>query len=423
MFDQPYIILIIGLLAVVGAFFAGSKVKRKLDPEFSRVLLDEDEDKEKYDSEEKIMALIQENRLLAIKWENISKSIRTLGAIKDREMLANSVARMVREEFNIPYAAVLLRQGNVFKAVSTEGLHALSADRLTLSVNDPMVRYFKTYTSITVINKNDKQFKNFSEIQETFHEIVVMPLVVGDDMRGLIWVATKPGTPDFSEVEKKILSYLGMAVGYMINNIEAVYHLDRRALNIIIGMAKAAEQRTEYSVGHSERVSAYAGMFARHYGLSYQEVESIKRAGLMHDIGKIGISETILNKPDRLTEAEFQQMKAHPIYAAELIKTLGFLKQEQLIILHHHEKFDGTGYPNGLRGNQIPIGSAILSLADVFDALTRKQVYRDAFTIDETLKIMGEMGDKNFDSSLLSHFLTFVKERLKNVQEVSEFNS
>jgi HD-GYP domain-containing protein (c-di-GMP phosphodiesterase class II) len=423
---QPYVYAAVGLLVLMGAFFLGTvmqeRKKKVITAKEVAFDINEEDTDEDYDTEEKILALIQENKMLAMKWENINKFIYTLGAIKDREMLANSVARLLREEFNVPYCAILLKVSGVFKVVSSEGIHAASAEMLQFPVDDPMVKYFRRYPIIIVVKKNDRQFKLFSEIQEKINEVIIMPMVVGEEMRGMLWMASKPDSADFTGAEKKLLNYLGMAVGYMINNIESISQLDRRALNIITALAKSAEQRTEYSRGHSERVSAYAGMFARHIGMSYQEVETIKRAGLMHDSGKIGISEVILNKPDKLSVEEFEKVKAHPIYAAELIKTLGFLKQEQILILHHHERHDGKGYPYGLTGAQIPIGSTILSLADIFDALTRKQVYRDAYTIEQSLNIMSEMAEQNFESSILFQFINFVKERLKNVSEISENN-
>jgi putative nucleotidyltransferase with HDIG domain len=246
---------------------------------------------------------------------------------------------------------------------------------------------------------------------------MIMPLVVGEDLRGMLWLAVKPNHLKYSPNERALLSYLGSSIGYIIYNMECITRLERRALNIITGLGKASEQRDEYSSGHSERVSSYATMFARHLGVSHLEVEIIRRAGLMHDIGKIGISEAILNKPGKLTMGEFEKIKSHPIYAAEFLKILGFLQQEQILILHHHEKFDGSGYPYGLSGSQIPRGSIILSLCDVFDALTHKQSYREAYSIDEALNIMGEMKEKNFEPAHLDHFFAFIRERIRNVQQ------
>jgi GGDEF domain-containing protein len=169
------------------------------------------------------------------------------------------------------------------------------------------------------------------------------------------------------------------------------------------------EIRDPYTKGHSERVALYASEFLK----SIKEREDLIRdayfAGLLHDIGKIAIPDDVLLKPSILNHEEFTVIKYHPVLSADLIKKMDDLAYLSDIVKHHHENYDGSGYPDRLKGNDIPYLSRILSLADVFDALTTDRIYRDAFGIEEALEIMNSMKYK-FDPRLYKKFTGFIKE-------------
>jgi putative nucleotidyltransferase with HDIG domain len=171
-----------------------------------------------------------------------------------------------------------------------------------------------------------------------------------------------------------------------------------RTLTSLMSALDARDRETE---GHSVRVSRLAGTLARELGLPEGQMKSLERGALLHDIGKIGISDTILHKPDKLTDDEWKIMRVHPDIGARIVEGIPFLRDSVSVIRHHHERWDGSGYPSGLRGNEIPVQARIFAVADVFDALTSKRKYREKSTAEETLNYMKENAGVLFDPEIV----------------------
>lgn len=181
-------------------------------------------------------------------------------------------------------------------------------------------------------------------------------------------------------------------------------------LDTVKSLSQAVEAKDPYTNGHSRRVGEYACNLAARVGLAPKRIENLKIAALLHDIGKIGIEETILNKPGRLTEEEFGKIKKHPEIGVKIIKDIDFLKDVSRIILSHHERYDGTGYPEGRKKDEIMLESQILSLADVFDALTSERPYRNAMTVEEAIEIIENGKGSQFEYKLADAFIKMIKE-------------
>ena len=160
---------------------------------------------------------------------------------------------------------------------------------------------------------------------------------------------------------------------------------------------------------HSWKVEQLAVEIARKFNFSSQGIQDMATAGLLHDIGKIKIPKAILNKPDKLTEAEFAVIKEHPGYGFHILDAITPLKNIAETILYHHEKFDGTGYPAGKKNKEIPLTSQILSIADVYDAITSNRVYRKAMTTQDAVQFIIDHKNTHFDPELVDVFLTLPK--------------
>lgn len=177
----------------------------------------------------------------------------------------------------------------------------------------------------------------------------------------------------------------------------------------ILALANAIEAKDPYTEGHVERVASYAVGLGREIGLSPEELRLLRRGAILHDVGKIGIDEAVLLKPGPLSEEEFAQVKAHPIVGARICEPL---KQDRLIlqvVRHHHERYDGKGYPEGLTGEAIPIAARIMAVVDAYDALTSERPYRPRLMAEEALKVLrNEMG-KQFDPRLALAFINMVE--------------
>lgn len=186
-----------------------------------------------------------------------------------------------------------------------------------------------------------------------------------------------------------------------------------RAEMVIFALSNAIEGKDPYTEGHCERLSTYGQALGERLGLTDGEVDALRKAGTVHDVGKIAIPDSVLKKKGRLTEDEFALIKEHPVVGERICKPLRSFRLVLPIIRHHHEKMDGTGYPDGLEGSDIPITARVLTIVDVFDALTTERPYKKAFSVEETLILMGDEVKKGWwDPDAFSEWCSYVHESL-----------
>ncbi|MBI4831577.1 MAG: response regulator, partial [Candidatus Lindowbacteria bacterium] len=184
------------------------------------------------------------------------------------------------------------------------------------------------------------------------------------------------------------------------------------AETVIFSLANAIEAKDQFTKGHTDRVSSLAASLGEYIGLSPEDISTLGKGGILHDIGKIGIKDTILNKPGRLTAEEFEEIKKHPETGEKICYPLHSLQPVLPIIKHHHEKYDGSGYPSGLVGEDIPLLARIMAIVDVYDALTSRRAYRDAMAHTEAMEILRkETAEKKFDPALLEKFGELIESR------------
>ena len=177
-------------------------------------------------------------------------------------------------------------------------------------------------------------------------------------------------------------------------------------LNTITSFVHVLEAKDKYTEGHSIRVAESAVKMAQGCSVSSQQVENIRLAGLLHDIGKVGIQEKTLNKPAKLSDEEYKEVKKHPLIAERILRPIEELKNVIHDIKHHHERFDGMGYPSSLKGENIPFGARILAVVDAYDAMTSERPYRPAFSSEQALEEIWLNAGKQFDPQLARDFLS-----------------
>ena len=173
----------------------------------------------------------------------------------------------------------------------------------------------------------------------------------------------------------------------------------------IDAMIKALEAKDFYTRGHSQRVTLYSMAIAAELGMKGQELEDLHRASVLHDLGKIGVREAVLNKPGRLTEEEFGEIVRHPETAVRILEPIPFFRPLLPAILHHHERFDGKGYPSRLAGKSIPLASRIMTIADTFDAMTSTRAYRKALPVADAIAEIRRCSGTQFDPDIVPAFL------------------
>jgi putative two-component system response regulator len=203
---------------------------------------------------------------------------------------------------------------------------------------------------------------------------------------------------------------------------ERTYELEETRREAILRLGRAAEYRDNETGMHVIRMSRLSALLAKEIGLSEQECQLILQASPMHDVGKIGIPDNILLKPGKLDDKEWKTMKMHPEIGAKILSgsRSELMQMAESIALSHQERWDGSGYPYGLKGEDIPLAGRIVAVADVFDALTSKRYYKDAFTVEESMKIIEDSSGKDFEPRLVEAFKNALPQMIKIVKELTD---
>jgi putative nucleotidyltransferase with HDIG domain len=208
------------------------------------------------------------------------------------------------------------------------------------------------------------------------HAGIVIPVLIKNELLGVLSVWGKQDNPSFTEEEVLLLLTLCRKAALSIENQFLYESLYQNLLETLKALVTTLEARDPYTGAHSQRVSRYATALATKMGCSKEEQEIVMAAGILHDIGKVGICDAILLKTEPLTSAEYEVIKMHPVIGEQIVEHLGFFTRERAIIRHHHEWWDGRGYPDGLMKRQIPFLARIVTVADAFDAITTNRPYR-----------------------------------------------
>lgn len=259
----------------------------------------------------------------------------------------------------------------------------------------------------------DDRFKNGKSIVlQDIRSVICVPVATPDSTIGAIYLDNL-GTDNnhiFTEYELQLLSAIGRQAGIAIHRAKLFEDIEELFYGTIRALVATIEAKDRYTHGHSERVTEFAMAIAESMGLSPDELDMVRLAGILHDIGKIAVPERVLNKPSRLSEAEFLLIKNHPVHGAEILKHISNIDPVIDGVLHHHEKWNGTGYPDGLAGEEIPLVARILAVADAFDAMTSSRPYRSNFGIEQVIREFERCADDHFDGNIVKHFVRLLKD-------------
>jgi len=205
---------------------------------------------------------------------------------------------------------------------------------------------------------------------------------------GVVVVLRGRGAPAFETSDVLASESMLLYGAQILNNALTMCHLKRAAVETVYALVNAIDAKDNYTSDHSERVGLLARLTGQALGLPKERLQALEWAGLLHDVGKIGIPEKILNKPGRLTESEFAQMKNHPRIGHDMLSPVARFAPVLEAVLCHHENHDGSGYPEGLAGQQIPLDARIIHVADIFDALTTRRPYRNGYDRLHALRLL-----------------------------------
>ncbi|MBI5653389.1 MAG: HD domain-containing protein, partial [Chloroflexi bacterium] len=237
-----------------------------------------------------------------------------------------------------------------------------------------------------------------------------MPLIAKGEIQGVLVITQRaPFAPDAEGLN--FLEAVANQAAIAIDNAKLFEGLQRSNLELALaydttieGWSRALDLRDQETEGHTQRVTTMTVELARALGIAELELAHIRRGALLHDIGKMGVPDAILRKPSALDSAEWELMRQHPAYAYQLLAPIAFLRPALDIPYCHHEKWDGTGYPRGLRGDAIPLAARIFAVLDVWDALTTDRPYRVAWSRVQALAHIREQSGKHFDPRVVEEF-------------------
>ncbi len=342
----------------------------------------------------------------------------------DLKVTLNVILKQSRELLGCDALVVLLSkpQTMFLEPVASLGFQSKEVDRFRLHISDGLAG--QSILERRIVSADNMQIPTNAlsgdsifraEEFKSFHSA---PLFVKGDLKGVMLIFyRKAFTPSAEWLD--VVNTLATQTAIAIDNNELFDRLQRSSLNLTVaynetieGWAKALELRDQETEGHSKRVTDLTMNFAYELGLNDEAIGNIMRGALLHDIGKMGIPDAILNKPGKLTEEEWALVHRHPQDAYDMLSPIKYLRPALEIPYCHHERWDGTGYPRGLKGEEIPLAARIFAVVDVWDALTSDRPYRKAWSRSKAREYMLSQAGKHFDPNIVEVFFARV---LKNI--------
>jgi len=332
----------------------------------------------------------------------------------DLETILNIITKHTVESVQVTYARIIIKDdsgdyhcrsiypiNNLLNPLRYEKVEPIAAEYYYDMVLDD--------EKIVVLDINDPDWHD-EEKQALFinfaKTLCLCPLIGADGKIGFLILGefhSSEAAP-FSPSQLRLINAIADYASSSIQRAMLHNKLEENFLQTVISLANAMDARDSYTGDHSQRMADMASWIGKEMGLSFKEIETLHWAGILHDIGKIGVPDQILNKKGPLTKKEWVVMKEHPVIGAQIVAPIKYLAPVSPIIQAHHEKFDGTGYPYGLEGFDIPLGSRILAVVDAYTAIRDKRVYSEAHTHEEAIAELRRFSGTQFDPKIVDVF-------------------
>ncbi|MBI5555630.1 MAG: HD domain-containing protein [Elusimicrobia bacterium] len=373
--------------------------------------------------EENLNQQIDKNNKLSI-FPNIAKS---LGSGADREQILSSIPEEITKTWKVQRCGLYLWEEELETLVLKygAGYEPNLINRLSFKKGEGLIGWAAVESKpVRLVDPvNDPRFKDkYNQLLKnesknlTFKAMLLVPVNIGEKSLGVIEVINYHGWKDrvsqqvFSAEDEHMLYTLANQIALFLQTV-VNYEESREAyLDIIRSLVNAIEARDPYTRGHSEQTTKYAVSIARRLDLPAESIEVVRCAANLHDIGKIGIKETILKKAKKLTADEYSHIKNHPFMGAQILKPIKSLQEVIPIVYHHHERYDGKGYLDGLQRDEIPVGARILSVADAFEAMTSDRPYHKGLLKEEAREQLKKAAGSQFDPRIVNAFLEVLEE-------------
>lgn len=310
-------------------------------------------------------------------------------------------------------ALMLLDDGKELSLAAAKGLSEEIPKDVKVMVGEGVAGWVAKTGDPLLLDSSRPKDMEFLRIldREKVRSCICVPLRYENRIVGVMSVTNIVSEQQFTQDNLKVLQIISDIAALAVENLRLFRKSQRNFLNTVAALAAAIDAKDSYTRGHSERVASYAVAIASEFGLSEQDKTSVETAALLHDIGKIGVPDHILDKPAKLTDKEYMVVKMHPYTGAQIIQPIEMLSDVLPLVLAHHERYDGTGYIEGAEGEQIPIGARIIAVADAFEAMTSERPHRSAFSITKAVAELKEKSGTQFDPEVVKAFLKVLKQQ------------
>ncbi len=319
-----------------------------------------------------------------------------LDGIYNNKEIYEKIVEMAVKLLPVKHTFFAMVEGDVIKILHSTGLCCTEL-KIRGSIFEGVI---KSRNYSIIFNESGGIFTGLSP----HSEILLIPFTLKDEVFALLGLYDKTDNSAFTEEEIAIILTFTKKASLRIEN-NALYEVFyNNLINTLKSLVIGIEARDSYTKQHSERVAIYSLQIADVIGLSDEDKDAIRFGGYLHDIGKMGVRDTILLKPGKLTTEEMSEIRLHPLKGDEIIRPIRFFPKERELIRYHHEWFNGNGYPDGLAGYEIPFIARILSVADAYDAMTSSRPYRGARSHDYTVKELKRCMKTQFDPEIVKAF-------------------
>jgi response regulator RpfG family c-di-GMP phosphodiesterase len=345
--------------------------------------------------------------------KTIMKLTEAITSILDLDRLLDFCLRLLGREMNVENSSLMLTQpdGDTLVVKAGYGPRAEKVMGQERELGDGVAGWVAEYKEPLLITDVERSPIFATEFAESYEgkSFLSVPLVLQERTLGALNLTGKTGGEPFTESDREFVLAIAGQIAVAIENAGLYDTIRRNSLSAVQALAESLEARDPYTSGHSTRVTDYAVRVAKALGVSRSSIDTLRCACRLHDIGKLGISEAILHKNGPLSEDEWAMIQEHPGRGERIIHSLGFLGRAKPVVRHHHERWDGGGYPDGLRSQEIPFLTRILSVADCYDAMTSQRPYRSAMSRFEALAELDSGKARQFDPAVVEQFARVIE--------------
>jgi HD-GYP domain-containing protein (c-di-GMP phosphodiesterase class II) len=356
----------------------------------------------------------------------LEKTVERLSALYKMGLATNSIMgidqlfdlllQKTMETIEAEFGYILLLDREKWK-LEVVGVRGLPNDDEIINETIPLepggISHWVVVNSEPLLVKNvqtSNEFNTGSLLGFNRESVICAPLVIKNGIIGTITMSNKRDGSAFDNDDLSLLNTIAAQASVGINNSRLYEEQQKTYLNTVHALVTAIEASDTYTRGHSERVTRYSMALGQRMGLDAESMNRLEQAAILHDIGKIGIALPLLHKEEKLNKDDIDLLRQHPAIGARILQPVGFLKQARMIVLQHHERYDGKGYPNGIPGEEILIESRIIAVADTYDAMTSDRPYRKALSHDVTLVEIQSCSGTQFDPEITAHFIELCKD-------------